>query len=223
MQSNTYRDLKEDNNMNTREWTGIILAGGLSSRMGTNKAMLELNGSLVLQHVTKAMRPAVSRIIVAAGPNVTTYGAMGYDCVQDHYPGKGPLAGLHAALEASDREWNLVCACDMPLLQTSFFNGIKKLVELHNSYAAIVPRVDGHVHPLAGAYHKRVLPDLEQRLNQDHLRVMRWLEEIGCLYVETEELERVGVHQVAMQMSNMNTPEEYERIRNQDSGLDSDL
>ncbi|UOK63341.1 molybdenum cofactor guanylyltransferase [Paenibacillus sp. OVF10] len=106
--------------MNTREWTGIILAGGLSSRMGTNKAMLELNGSLVLQHVTKAMRPAVSRIIVAAGPNVTTYGAMGYDCVQDLYPGKGPLAGLHAALEASDTDWNLVCACDMPLLQTSF-------------------------------------------------------------------------------------------------------
>ncbi|RPK25949.1 molybdenum cofactor guanylyltransferase [Paenibacillus xylanexedens] len=209
--------------MNTREWTGIILAGGLSSRMGTNKAMLELNGSLVLQHVKKAMRPAVSRIIVAAGPNVTTYGAMGFYCIQDHYPGKGPLAGLHAALEASDTDWNLVCACDMPLLQTSFFDGIKKLVESHNSYAAIVPRVDGHVHPLAGAYHKRVLPDLEQRLNQDHLRVMGWLEEIGCLYVETEELERVGVHQVAMQMSNMNTPEEYERIRNQDSGLDSDL
>ncbi|MGV2964356.1 molybdenum cofactor guanylyltransferase [Paenibacillus sp. FSL H8-0317] len=209
--------------MNTREWTGIILAGGLSSRMGTNKAMLELNGSLVLQHVTKAMRPAVSRIIVAAGPNVTTYGAMGYDCVQDHYPGKGPLAGLHAALEASDTDWNLVCACDMPLLQTSFFDGIKKLVESHNSYSAIVPRVDGHVHPLAGAYHIRVLPDLEQRLIQDHLRVMRWLEEIGCCYVEAEELERAGVHQVAMQMSNMNTPEEYERIRNQDSGLDSDL
>ncbi|MDQ0659882.1 molybdenum cofactor guanylyltransferase [Paenibacillus sp. W2I17] len=209
--------------MNTREWTGIILAGGLSSRMGTNKAMLELNGSVVLQHVTKAMRPAVSRIIVAAGPNVTTYSAMGYDCVQDHYPRKGPLAGLHAALEASDTDWNLVGACDMPLLQTSFFDGIKKLVESHNSYSAIVPRVDGHVHPLAGAYHKRVLLDLEQRLVQDHLRVMRWLEEIGCLYVETEELERAGVHQVAMQMSNMNTPEEYERIRNQDCGLDSDL
>lgn len=209
--------------MNSREWTGIILAGGLSSRMGTNKAMLELNGSAVLQHVIKALRPAVSRIIVAAGPHVTTYSAMDYDCVQDHYPGKGPLAGLHAALEASDTDWNLVCACDMPLLQTSFFDGIKKLVESHNSYSAIVPRVDGHVHPLAGAYHKRVLPDLEQRLNQDHLRVMRWLEEIGCRYVEVEELESAGVHQVAMQMSNMNTPEEYERIRNQDSGLDSDL
>ncbi|WP_340014754.1 molybdenum cofactor guanylyltransferase [Paenibacillus sp. FSL K6-1318] len=209
--------------MSVREWTGIILAGGLSSRMGTNKAMLELNGSVILQHVTKAMRPAVSRIIVAAGPNVTTYGEMGYDCVQDHYPGKGPLAGLHAALEASGTEWNLVCACDMPLLQTSFFDGIKKLAESHDSYSAIVPRVDGRVHPLAGVYHRQVLPDLEQRLMQDHLRVMRWLEEIGCRYVEAEELERAGVHQVAMQLSNMNTPEDYERIRNQDSGLDSDL
>lgn len=209
--------------MNTREFTGIILAGGLSSRMGANKAMLELNGSVVLQHVTKAMRPAVSRIIVAAGPNMATYGEMGYECVQDRYPGKGPLAGLHAALEASDTEWNLVCACDMPLLQTSFLDGIKKLAESNDSYSAIVPRVDGRVHPLAAAYHKRVLPDLEQRLMQDHLRVMRWLEEIGCRYVEAEELERAGVHQLAMQMSNMNTPEAYERIRNQDSGLDSDL
>jgi len=209
--------------MNTREWTGIILAGGLSSRMGTNKAMLELNGSVVLQHTTETMRPTVSRIIVAGGANVTTYGEMGYDCVQDHYPGKGPLAGLHAALVASDTDWNLVCACDMPLLQTSFLDGIKKLTESNDSYSAIVPCVDGHVHPLAGAYHKRVLPDLEQRLNQDHLRVLRWLEEIGCRYVEVEELERVGVHQVARQMSNMNTPEEYERIRNQASGLDSDL
>lgn len=104
-----------------------------------------------------------------------------------------------------------------------FFDGIKKLVESHNSYSAIVLRVDGHVHPLAAAYHKRVLPDLEQRLIQDHLRVMRWLEEIGCRYVEAEELERAGVHQVAMQLSNMNTPEEYKRIRNQVSGLDSDL
>ncbi|WP_458124372.1 molybdenum cofactor guanylyltransferase [Paenibacillus sp. Z3-2] len=209
--------------MNTREFTGIILAGGLSSRMGANKAMLELNGSVVLQHVTKAMRPAVSRIIVAAGPNMTTYGEMGYECVQDHYPGKGPLAGLHAALEASNTEWNLVCACDMPLLQTSFLDGIKKLAESADSYSAIVPRVDGRVHPLAGAYHKRVLPDLEQRLMQGHLRVMQWLEEIGCRYVEAEELERAGVHQLAMQMSNMNTPEAYEHIRNQDSGLDSDL
>ncbi|MGN7415054.1 molybdenum cofactor guanylyltransferase [Paenibacillus sp. SAF-068] len=209
--------------MNTREWTGIILAGGLSSRMGTNKAMLELNGSVVLEHVTEAMRPAVSRIIVAGGPNVTTYGDMGYDCVQDYYPGKGPLAGLHAALEASDTDWNLVCACDMPLLQTSFLGSIKKLAEMNDSYSAIVPVVDGRIHPLAGAYHKRVLPDLEQRLNQDHLRVTRWLEEIGCRYIEAEELERAGIHHVAMQLSNMNTPEEYERIRNQDSGLDSDL
>lgn len=208
--------------MNTREWTGVVLAGGLSSRMGSSKAMLELNGSALLEHVTKAMRPAVSRTIVAAGPNATAYGEMGYDCVQDQYPGKGPLAGIHAALEASDTDWNLICACDMPLLQTSFFNGMKILAESHDSYSAIIPRVDGRVHPLAGAYHKHLLFDLEQRLIQDRLRVGRWLEEIGCRYVEAEELERAGVHHAALQLSNMNTPEEYERIRNQTSEPDSD-
>ncbi|WP_440113732.1 molybdenum cofactor guanylyltransferase [Paenibacillus sp. QZ-Y1] len=202
--------------MNTREWTGIILAGGLSSRMGSNKAMLELNGSRVLELVLRAMIPAVSRVILAAGPNATIYGQLDYDCVQvqDQYPGKGPLAGLHAAMEASDTEWNLVCACDMPLLQTSFFAGMKWLTESGNNDAAIVPRVEGRVHPLAGAYHKRVLPDLEQCLMQDRLQVTRWLEKIGCRYVDEDVLERAGIHDAAGQLSNMNTPEEYQHIRN---------
>ena len=109
--------------MNAEKWTGIILAGGLSSRMGTNKALLELNGSTVLNHMVKAIRPAVSRIVVAAGSNEALYsvwGDEGLECIQDVYPGKGPLAGLHAALSASRTDWNLVSACDMPLLQTSF-------------------------------------------------------------------------------------------------------
>lgn len=202
--------------MNTREWTGIILAGGLSRRMGSNKAMLDLNGSRVLELVLRAMSPAVSRVILAAGPNATIYGQLEYDCVQvqDQYPGKGPLAGLHAALEASSTDWNLVCACDMPMLQTSFFAGMKGLTDSGNNDAAIVPRVEGRVHPLAGAYHKRVLPDLEQCLIQDRLRVIRWLEEISCRYVDEDELERAGIHDAASQLSNMNTPEEYQHIRN---------
>lgn len=109
--------------MDAEKWTGIILAGGLSSRMGTNKALLELNGSAVLTHINNAIRPAVSRIVVAAGSNEAIYSALGdkdFEFVKDVYPGKGPLAGLDAALSVSQTEWNLVSACDMPLLQTSF-------------------------------------------------------------------------------------------------------
>lgn len=200
--------------MSTLEWTGIILAGGLSRRMGSNKALLEWNGSGVLEQVIQAMTPAVNRIIVSAGNNTTAYNALPYDCVQDYYPGKGPLAGLHAALEASETDWNLVCACDMPLLEISFFKGMKRLTDSAHEHHAIVPRLAGRVHPLAGAYHKRVLPELEQRLIGDRLRVTEWLEEMGCRYVDVDELESAGVHDVAIQLSNMNTPEDYEFIRN---------
>ncbi len=211
------------------QWTGIILAGGQSTRMGTHKALLELNGSTVLTHIVEAIRPAVSRIVVAAGPYEALYRATdkgankaanramdhheGLEFVQDQYPGKGPLAGLHAALAASHTAWNLVSACDMPLLQTSLFNGMKRLAAHYPASNAIVPRVEGRIHPLAGAYHRRILPELEQRLIHDQLRVVRWLEEIGCQYVETNELEQAGVQQSALQLSNMNTPEQLQHIR----------
>lgn len=200
--------------MSTMEWTGIILAGGLSRRMGSNKALLQWNGSSVLEQIIQAMAPAVNSIIVSAGTNTAVYNALPYNCVQDHFPGKGPLAGLHAALDASETDWNLICACDMPLLDPSFFKGMKWLAESGQEHHAIVPRLAGRVHPLAGAYHKRVLPELEQRLRHDRLKVTQWLEEIGCRYVDVDELESAGVYEVAIQLSNMNTPEEYEHIRN---------
>ncbi|MGO4530648.1 molybdenum cofactor guanylyltransferase [Paenibacillus sp. 2TAF8] len=202
--------------MDAEKWTGIILAGGLSSRMGTNKALLKLNGSAVLTHMNNAIRPAVSRIVVAAGPSEAIYTALGdedFECVKDAYPGKGPLAGLHAALTVSHTEWNLVSACDMPLLQTSFFNGMKRLAAQYPTCSVIVPRVEGRIHPLAGVYHRRVLPLLEQCLIHDRLRVIGWLEEIGCQFVETNELEQVGIGHAELQLSNMNTPEEFEKIR----------
>ena len=202
--------------MEVSKWTGIILAGGQSSRMGTNKALLELNGSSVLTHIAEAIRPAVSRIIVSAGPNEAIYSLMGderFECIQDDYPGKGPLAGLHAALKASSTDWNLVSACDMPLLQTSFFDGLKKLTEQYPTSSAIVPCVEGRIHPLAGVYHRRILPELEQCLIHERLRVTRWLEQIGCRYVETAELEQAGVLRPELQLSNMNTPEEFEHVR----------
>ncbi|WP_413374272.1 molybdenum cofactor guanylyltransferase [Paenibacillus taichungensis] len=204
--------------MSTMEWTGIILAGGLSRRMGSNKALLEWNGSSVLGQVIQAMAPAVDGIIVSTGTNTAAYNALPYDCVQDYYPGRGPLAGLHAALEVSETDWNLVCACDMPLLEPSFFKGLKWLTESGQEHHAIVPRLAGRVHPLAGAYHRRVLPELEQRLIDNRLKVTQWLEEIGCRYVDIDELESAGVHNVAIQLSNMNTPEEYEHIRNRSYG-----
>ncbi|WP_141236958.1 molybdenum cofactor guanylyltransferase [Paenibacillus sp. 7523-1] len=195
-----------------KEWTGIILAGGLSSRMGSNKALLTLDGSIVLEHVASAIAPAVSRVIVAAGPNVGAYQALGYTCVEDGYPGKGPLAGLHAALEASETEWNLVCACDMPLVQPSLFTTLQRLAASDKTHRAIVPRLEGRVHPLVGIYHIDVLPSLEQCLIEDRLRVTRWLDEVGCRYVEAEDLERAGVQDAAAQLINMNTMQDYRNL-----------
>lgn len=199
---------------NATTWTGIILAGGLSSRMGTNKTLLVLNDATVLERTAAALAPEVSQILISAGEHTRDYERFGYPCVPDHYPGKGPLAGLHAALQASRTDWNMVCACDMPRVQTNLFAGLKRIAAESDMQApVIVPRVNGRIHPLAGVYHRSVLPGLEQRLQEDRLRVTRWLDEIGCRYADADELEHAGVHAAERQLANMNTPEDYRQMR----------
>lgn len=199
---------------NATTWTGIILAGGLSSRMGTNKTLLVLNDATVLERTVAALAPEVSQILISAGEHARDYERFGYPCVLDRYPGKGPLAGLHAAMQASKTDWNVVCACDMPRIQTSFFAGLKRIAaESDMQSPIIVPRVNGRIHPLAGVYHRSVLPGLEQRLQEDRLRVTRWLDEIGCRYADAQELERAGVPDAEWQLANMNTPEDYQRLQ----------
>lgn len=97
------------------EWTAIILAGGQSSRMGTNKAVLPLAGSPVIERIVAAMKKVTGHIVLSGGQS-TAYAYLGLPVLQDIYPGRGPLAGLHAGLKASSTDWNLVVSCDMPFV-----------------------------------------------------------------------------------------------------------
>lgn len=112
--------------------TGIILAGGRSTRMGRNKALLPIAGKPLVRHLAEGMLAlGIARIVVACGPEARgpEYGALLRDLpgdvvmAADHYPDCGPLAGLHAALSAMPEPggYGFVMACDMPVIAVTLF------------------------------------------------------------------------------------------------------
>jgi len=101
----------------SHEITGVILAGGKSSRFGCNKALSDYNGATFLQQIAGRLRPFVKEVVIAGfRPEYAEYKDAGIPILADKIEGIGPLGGIYTALEYSRTPWILVMTCDMPLV-----------------------------------------------------------------------------------------------------------
>ncbi|MBJ9992965.1 MULTISPECIES: molybdenum cofactor guanylyltransferase [Paenibacillus] len=198
--------------------TGILLAGGQSSRMGTDKALLSVNGETVIERIVRLMSPSASNIIISANDD-EKYAFLGKDVVHDRYPGQGPLSGLHAGLHAAATPWSIVTACDMPFVTEEVFRFLAQKAEEavavmgddKSGLQAIVPVSGGRIQPLLAAYHRSVLPSLETCLSSGRLRLTGWLEQLKVCYVSEEELIQELGPGADKAFYNMNEPSDYKR------------
>ncbi|MDP4096124.1 molybdenum cofactor guanylyltransferase [Paenibacillus sp. P96] len=188
--------------------TGIVLAGGASSRMGTDKSQLRLDGMTVLERIAGEVRKAANRVIVTGSKGGSL--PFGLEAVPDQYPGQGPLAGLHAGLKETRTEWSILCACDMPLVNAETMLALLTLAD--EPWNAVIPVIGGRKQPLLAAYHHRVLPGLEERLQAGRLRMQDWLDTISAVYVDGEQLAASGSRAADKVFFNMNEPEDYRRV-----------
>ncbi|MEK5059595.1 hypothetical protein BK126_20810 [Paenibacillus sp. FSL H7-0326] len=208
--------------------SGIILAGGLSSRMGTDKALLPLGEANVIQTIASELARAVDDVRIAVGKEYKKeYAELGYRQAADVYPGGGPLAGLHAGLTAHRGAnssgvggWSLSVPCDTPLVRSELFKVLIQYAEEqeNSGYQAIVPVIEGQTHPLIAMYHDCVIPVLEQQLETGKRRVMDFLFQIRVRYITAHELAaEAGVpwttSEISEMFTNMNQMEDYERIK----------
>lgn len=201
-------------------YSGIILTGGASRRMGTDKALLELGGRPVLARLADELSQLAESTIIACGPRQRReYSSLGLLQVTDVYPGCGPLAGLHAALSHTQQEWNLVAACDLPFASAAFLRYILAThAEAHTmggshgqlggADAAVAVSREGRVQPLLGLYHKRALPVLEAALASGNYRFMDCLNKLNVLYVPESGFTPAAAD-TPSPVFNMNTPEDY--------------
>ena len=130
--------------------TGIILAGGKSSRMGEDKGFLKLNGKTFMSSIIAALNPIVGEIIIVS--NNSEYDVFNLKRVADSMEDSGPLAGLYSGLLHSETENNIVLSCDVPLISTSV---LKKLLEGAPSEAEVIQfESEGKTMPLVAMYKK---------------------------------------------------------------------
>ena len=186
--------------------TGIINAGGKSSRMGTNKALLKINGITVIEKIAEQLKKVVSDIIIVTN-TPQEYEFLGLPMVEDKWKGMGPLAGIHAGLAASKTDKNLVVACDMPFISPELG---KILLNYLDNYEAVVPKMTDHLHPLFAAYRKDVQEEIHTSLQNEQLRIRYFLQNVNTKIVTEEDLKELGFPYEASHFFNMNHPEEFE-------------
>jgi molybdopterin-guanine dinucleotide biosynthesis protein A len=200
--------------------SALINAGGGSTRMGTHKALLPLPpaGEPLLSHTVAAAAAVVDGpiFVVANHPPVQAAAAAlpGVTLLADDLPGKGPLAGIAAAL-AQTPDWMLALACDLPLLQVDLLRLLADLCghaapERSAVWDAVVPVVDGRAESLCAVYHPRCLPYIQDMLAQDTLRVRDLYALVRVRHVEEAELRRADP--TLQSFTNVNTPQEWEAI-----------
>ncbi|GAB2779499.1 molybdenum cofactor guanylyltransferase [Salinimicrobium soli] len=137
--------------INRNEITGIVLAGGKSSRMGTDKGLLDFDGKKFVQRSIAALQPLVSRTLLVS--NNPEYDIFETPRVEDLIKNAGPLAGIHTGLFHSDTNYNLVLSCDIPLIKTEI---LEELISAYDPVTDVVQIVsNGKKMPLIALYHKR--------------------------------------------------------------------
>ncbi len=187
----------------------IILAGGKSSRMGTNKALLKFHEKSNIERMKDELQQVFDDIILVTN-NPESYQFLHLKSVTDQYPGSGPLAGIHAGLEASDYEENFIVACDMPFVSAELAGNLVKALKHHD---AVVPVSDGREHPLFAAYQKRVARDAVKCIEDGNLRIRHMLAKLDVRYLEDSDLQLYGGSNLERIFFNMNHPEEYEAAK----------
>lgn len=183
----------------TRYLSGAILAGGKSSRMGQEKALLLWEGKPMVMRVAQTLQQVFSEVLVVSD-NAETYRFLGLRIVPDIFKGCGPLGGIHSALVHAAAEGVFVCSCDMPCITPAL---VRKIVH-RSSLREVTFASDGmQLHPLLGVYPKTILPSIQVELQTGPKRMFTFLTRVPHTVIDLSEF--------SDQLRNINSPEDYDQ------------
>lgn len=187
--------------------TGVILAGGSSSRMGQDKATLRLQGVSLFERTLRTFQSLFADILIAgdrpdlARPGVTA--------IPDIYPGSA-LGGLYTGLFSARTPWIFVAPCDMPYPNPDI---IRDLLARREGYDVVVPHTREGFEPLFACYHKNSLEAMRAMLEEKHYCVYDLYTRVQARHLHEEELPGGW----SRSLSNVNTPEEFKSLREKSS------
>jgi molybdopterin-guanine dinucleotide biosynthesis protein A len=187
---------------------GYILAGGKSVRMGVDKALLEINGVPMIARTAQLVESVTSAATVVGAPE--KYQPLGLRVIADDWPECGPLGGIATALRASNTEWNLIVACDLPYLTKAWLEFLLQRASACTA-DALVPMNDRGAEPLCAMYRQRCEPAMRQALEQGVRKVTEGLARVRAEYITPAEWK--GFASDGLLFKNMNTLADYQEAK----------
>lgn len=192
---------------------GWVLAGGLSSRMGRPKALLEIDGQPLVVRAARLLAFLGHPVTIVGTPE--RYRQLGFPVIADERPDIGPLGGILTALSASATQWNLVVACDLPYLTVEWLQYLAGRAA-RSTARVVLPESDSGVEPLCAVYHRDAAAAIRASVDRGEFKVTRALESLPIERIAPSEIRAFDPRGVLFQ--NLNTPEEYERARDELEG-----
>ena len=164
---------------------GYILAGGKSSRMGTDKGLLHFHGKPIVQTIIDQILPTVNKTVIVS--NNAEYEKFGLEVFADLITDVGPAGGIHAAMTHTDSEQIFVVSCDMPYITT---DAIQYMIEQASQSQITLPLNREKIEPLFGVYSKKCLPLWQQLIEQGMIKLQEMVThfELLKINIETNEL-----------------------------------
>ncbi len=197
----------EERKANSALLTAFVLAGGRSSRMGADKALLSIDSQTLLQRALQTAAAVTENVyIVGARERYASFG----EVIEDIHPGCGPLGGIHAALTATGTDLNLILSVDMPLMTREFLSWLVQQAG-QTKELIVVPNAAGGLQPLCATYHRTVAEIAGRALLEGDYKVGHLFARAPTHIIAEEEIIAAGFSPEIFQ--NINTPEEYARCR----------
>jgi molybdopterin-guanine dinucleotide biosynthesis protein A len=188
--------------------SGIVLAGGKSQRMGSDKAFLEVGGIPTVRRVLNVLESLSDDIIIATN-NPEKYAGLPARSVNDVYPEKGALGGIYSGLLAARHRYAIVVACDMPFLDPRL---LRYLLSLAEGYDVVVPDMGGgHLETTHAVYARACLEPIKQLILADQLKIIELFAAVRVRYVGREEMLKIAPR--LLSLLNMNTPADWQEVQ----------
>lgn len=213
--------------------TAIILAGGKSSRFGSNKAFIEIRGIPLIERELKLLKKVFNKIIIVTNqPHKSRsfykmlyslnkkgrdkYRIRNVKIIQDIIKDCGPLGGIYSGLEESDSFYNFVVSCDVPFLNLDL---IRYMVRLKDGFDIVIPKLKKGFETLFAIYSKNCIAAIykilskarKPGLNSDALKVTNFFNKVKLRKLNEKEISRFGDPDILFM--NINTPEDLALLK----------
>ena len=203
--------------MSSAPFTGVILAGGRSRRLGRNKALEEVGGIPLVSRVTTVVESIASVVVLVVADDAQANVLPTPDdaiTVLDMHPDSGSLGGIFTGLTKAPTDWALVVACDMPFLNAqllAYMSGLRENADI------VIPVLDGWPEPTHAFYSKTCLSAMEESLNSGRLKITEFFASVTVKYLPQESIEAIDPERWSF--FNVNTAYDLQKARTRDAEL----